>query len=180
MSQITLVTGNPNKLDELRVVFPQHVSLTYKKLDIVEIQGEPREIVTDKLQRAYDAVRGPVIVEDVSAELGCHGGLPGPYIKYYEKQLGSEALWRLSNNEPDKKAIIRCTIGFYDGKTMHIDEGVVHGSVVAPRGQNGFGFDFVFVPDGYNTTIAEMTPDEKNAISWRGLAVRKLAAKLFE
>ncbi len=76
MTQLTLVTGNLDKLTELQAVFPPEVELTHRKLDIVEIQGEPSEIVIDKLQRAYEAVKGPVIVEDVSAELACHNGLP--------------------------------------------------------------------------------------------------------
>lgn len=178
MTQITLVTGNPNKLAELQAIFPPELELTHAGLDIVEIQGKPSAIVADKLQKAYQAVGGPVIVEDVSAELGCLGGLPGPYVKDYEKKLGKGALWRLAEHAADKSVVIRCTMGFFDGQTQIIEEGVVKGAVVAPRGENGFGFDFVLVPDGHTKTTAEMSPQEKNQISWRGLAARALAAKL--
>lgn len=179
MAQITLITGNPGKLAELQAIFPPEMELTYRKLDITEIQGEPQEIVADKLQRAYDAIKGPVIVEDVSAELACQNGLPGPYIKYYEKKLGQGALWHLAEHADDKSVTIRCTMGYFDGHTNTIEEGVVNGTVVPPRGENGFGFDFVFVPDGQTRTTAEMTPEEKNEISWRALAARALADKLM-
>lgn len=179
MSKITLVTGNPNKLSELQAIFPPEVELTHADIDITEIQGEPDEVVADKLQKAYEAVGSPVIVEDVSAELACHNGLPGPYIKHYEKKLGKGALWTLAQHAVDKSVIIRCTMGYFDGDVKIIEEGVVNGTVVPPRGENGFGFDFVFVPEGQTKTTAEMAPAEKNQISWRGLATRALVARLY-
>lgn len=180
MNKVTLVTGNPNKLVELEAVFPPSVELTPQALDVVEIQGEPRDIVVDKLKKAYELVEGPVIVEDVSAELDCQNGLPGPYIKYYEKKLGKGALWQLAEHADDKSVTIRCSMGFFDGDSIIIEEGVVSGTVVSPRGEHGFGFDFVFVPDGHTRTTAEMSAEEKNEMSWRGLAARALVARLSE
>lgn len=69
MREIVLVTGNPGKLRELQAIFPSDIGLSSKALDIVEIQGESHDIVSDKLERAYQQVGKPVIVEDVSAEL---------------------------------------------------------------------------------------------------------------
>ena len=182
MRQITLVTGNLHKLAELQAVFPAEANLTHAKLDIDEIQGEnadPHEILEDKLKKAYAIVKAPVVVEDVSAELDCLNGLPGPFVKFFEKKLGKAALWILAKNADDKGATMRCVMGYYDGSRLEVVDGTVAGTIVAPRGENGFGFDFVFVPEGYDRTTAEMTAEEKNKISWRGLAARELADRLF-
>lgn len=179
---ITFVTGNLNKVAELREIFPAAANLTHTKLNIDEIQGEnadPHEILEDKLKKAYALVKTPVVVEDVSAELNCLNGLPGPFVKFFEKKLGKAALWILAERADDKRATMRCVMGYYDGSRMEVVDGVVEGTIVAPRGENGFGFDFVFVPDGQDRTTAEMTTEEKNQISWRGKAARELAKRLF-
>jgi XTP/dITP diphosphohydrolase len=63
----------------------------------------------------------------------------------------------------------------------HVVEGVLRGSLTTePRGKNGFGYDPIFVPEGYTQTTAEMSPEEKNAISHRGVAFRALAKKIRE
>lgn len=181
-TRITLVTGNLNKLAELQAIFPQEANLTHAKLDIAEIQGEnadPHEILEDKLRKAYAILKAPVIVEDVSAELNCLNGMPGPFVKFFEKKLGKAALWILAQHADDKGAHMRCTMGYYDGNRFEVVDGVVEGTIVPPRGENGFGFDFVFVPDGHDRTTAEMTAEEKNQISWRALAARKLVERLF-
>lgn len=185
--EIVLITGNPGKLAELQVVFPPEVGLDYEKLDIEEIQGEgdSRKIVDDKLRRAYEAIGKPVIVEDVSAELVALNGLPGPFVKFFERPkkeggLGKGGLYILLLGHDDKRATIRCTMGYFDGQADPvIVEGVTHGTIVEPRGENGFGFDSCFVPDGHTRTQAEMTPEEKNQISYRYLAAKALTEALF-
>lgn len=179
MKNIYVVTGNPGKLRELQVIFPASLNLAAKKLDIDEIQSmDLHKIVRDKLERAYDQLQAPVIVDDVSAELACLGGLPGPFMRYFEETFGDRALWELAQHYEDHSATIRCTMGYYDGKDMKIVDGVVKGEIVPPRGKNGFGFDFVFVPEGESRTNAEMTPEEKNQISHRALAIKKLVTAL--
>ncbi len=178
MNTITIVTGNPNKLKEIRRLAPTSFELAMQKLDLPEIQSmDLHEIVRDKLQRAYEAIGTPVIVEDVSAGLDNLGGLPGPFFKFFEQRLGSQALLHLSK-KPGEPITITCTAGYYDGHEMTIVDGVIHGTVVKPCGDNGFGFDPVVVPDGESRTMAEMSAREKNAISHRGQAFRALFARL--
>jgi inosine triphosphate pyrophosphatase len=175
-SPITIVTGNPNKLKELEKVLPASLKLTARKLDLDEIQSlDLHEIVRHKLRQAYEQVVGPVIVEDVSAELAKLNGLPGPFVKYFEQQLGKGALYTLGG---EGRVRIICTIGYYDGITEHIVDGVLEGRIVAPRGEEGFGFDFVIIPDGYDKTMAELGLDVKNTISHRYQAAKALAEML--
>lgn len=179
MTEITLVTGNSNKLTELRSIFPATVNLTSRGLDLPEIQSmDPHEIVSDKLQSAYNELHRPVIVEDVSAELAALNGLPGPFIKFVEQSLGRGALYELCKGHKDKRALIRCTMGYFDGDKQTIVDGSVRGTIVEPRGENGFGFDFVFVPEGEVRTNAEMSPEEKNQKSHRYLAASALLEQL--
>lgn len=179
---ITLVTGNPDKLREFQAIFPDGIELATKKLDIAEIQGEkadPYEIVRAKLKSAYSLIKGPVIVEDTSAELDCLKGLPGPFIKFFEARLGPDALWQLAQHSNNHSAIIRSVMGYKDADCEIIVEGAVNGKVVLPVGKNGFGFDCVFVPEGYDITTAQMSSEEKNKVSWRAKATKALAEAIF-
>lgn len=175
MKTATLVTGNQNKLAELQAILPADFELDAKKLDLPEIQSlDPFEVVGEKLRAAFKILNKPVIVEDVSAELSCLNGLPGPFIRYFEERLGPSALHKLTRGYDDKKVTIRCTMGYFDGEQQKIFDGAVNGTIVAPRGDNGFGFDSVVITDGFEITNAEMSPEQKNSISHRALAVAGL------
>ncbi len=177
MTKLFLVTGNPNKLREWQAMMPEGITLESADIDLIEIQSDnPEEIVEDKLRRAYEHAGQPVMVEDVDAGLEKLGGLPGPFIKFFNGRLGKDALYQLAGGEGEK-ATVACTAGYYDGETMIIVRGEVHGTVVAPRGDS-FGFDIVFVPDGETQTYAEMTPEKKNSLSHRSKAIRLLFEKL--
>lgn len=179
MKEFYLVTGNPGKLRELQAIFPMSVKLRARELDLSEIQSmDSEEIIRDKLDRAFAEIKKPVIVEDVSVELGCLNGLPGPFIRYFEERLGRGALHELTRHYDDKSVLARCTMGYFDGEDRYIVHGEMRGTVVAPRGENGFGFDFVFVAEGQTKTNAELSPEEKNKISHRARAVEQLVKAL--
>lgn len=177
MQQIFLVTGNQNKLREWQQMIPPTITLEAIDIDLIEIQGDnPEEIVADKAKRAYDHVGKPVIVEDVDAGLEKLNGLPGPFIKFFIKKLGKDALFQLAGNEGER-AVVGCTAAYYDGKELIVARGEVNGTVVAPRGDS-FGFDIVFVPDGEIQTYAQMSPEKKNSLSHRHKAIEALVEKL--
>lgn len=172
-----IVSGNAGKISEFRRLIPATVPFENVDLDLPEIQSlDSAEIIADKAKRAFAIVGKPVVVEDVTAGLSALNGLPGPFIKYFEKQLGNDALFRLGGE--GAAAIVTCTIGYYDGTVLRIAKGSVHGTVHAARGTNGFGFDCCFVPDGQPKTYAEMLVEEKDAISHRALAVQDLLQQL--
>lgn len=159
-------------------MFPPDIDLKSVDIDIDEIQSLDNElIIKDKARRAYEHVGKPVIVEDVSAGLDGLGGLPGPFIKYFEQTLGQDALYQVAPRD-NQRATITITLALYDGREFILAEGKVMGYVVASRGDNGFGFDHCFVPDGQTKTYAEMTPAEKDSISHRSMAIKQLVTKL--
>lgn len=176
--QITIVTGNPGKVREIRAMAMGRLDFSMQNLDLPEIQSlDLKAIVTEKLMHAYKDVKGPVIVDDVSAGLDCLEGLPGPFIKFFNQKLGDDSLWKLANARQEKVTVC-CMAAYYDGKKTLFGEGIIHGMVVSPRGTNGFGFDMVVIPDGHTQTMAEMTEPEKMKISHRGLAFRDLLEQI--
>lgn len=176
--KITLVTGNKNKLAEWRRLLPDDIELTAADIDLEEIQSLDLEaIVIDKAKRAYEHVGSPVLVEDVSAGLVGLGGLPGPFIKYFEIQLGEDALYKLATTD-NKDAVVTCMIGYYDGARAIAARGDIRGTVVSYRGDVGFGFDHVFVPEGQTETYAEMGRAAKDAISHRSQAIKEMLRQL--
>jgi len=178
MKDIFLVTGNAHKLAEWRRLLPDDIHIESVDIDLPEIQSiNPEEIVADKAKRAYEVVGKPVIVEDVSAGLSKLGGLPGPFVKFFIKTLGQDVLHILAGNEHEA-ATVSCAVAYYDGEDLITVRGDVKGSVVASRGDGGFGFDKTFVPDGRSLTYAEMTPDEKDTVSHRSVAIRLFVSAL--
>lgn len=178
----TLVTGNAHKLvDFERVLFP-FLPYDVQDINFDESQGPSRErIITAKALSAFEVVGGPVIVEDVAAELPALNGMPGPFIKHFEDRNGDDALLMLAVGN-DKRATITSTIALYDGETIIIGIGDSHGTLVPMRGENSYGFDKVFVPNnqpgGDTKTIAEMTVAEKDAVSERVKAIQDLLSQL--
>lgn len=179
MNKIFLVTGNAHKLEEWQRQLPADIEIESIDLDLPEIQSiDPEEIMADKAKRAYEATGKPVVVEDVSAGLEKLGGLPGPFIKFFIKALGGGALFELAGKE-NEPAVVSCSIAYYDGKELLTVRGDVKGSVVAPRGDSGFGFDGTFVPDGQSLTYAEMTSEQKDSVSHRSVAIKLFLEHLY-
>lgn len=177
MQTIYVVTGNRHKLAS----FERHLKgydFEMIDLDLPEIQSmSSQDIITDKVMRAYAKVGKPVVVEDVSVNLEALNGMPGPFIKFFEEQMGEDAIYRLTEGR-SPVAIVTSTIGYYNGAKLIITEGIVQGQVVAPRGDNGWGFDGCFMPDGQTKTYGQMSFEEKDAISHRSLSIAALLAKL--
>lgn len=180
MNSITLVTGNPNKLKEIQLITGSKVKLISRSIDLPEIQSlDLKEIVDNKVKAAYDIVKSPVIIEDVSAGLDDLEGLPGPFYKFFRDKLGDIILVKLAKIAKSNKITIQCIAAYYDGNKILYGIGIVHGKAVDPRGENGFGFDPIVLPNGHKRTFAEMLPKEKNKISHRGQAFTKLFEQLI-
>lgn len=101
--------------------------------------------------------------------------MPGPYIKWFLDKIGPEGLHRLLTGWDDKSASAICTIGYWDGEQVHLFKGIIEGTIVPPRGPEGaYGFDYVFQPNGYDKTLAQLGFQVKNTISHRSRAVSAL------
>lgn len=157
--QPVFITGNQHKADYLAKLL--NIPLRHQKVELDELQSlDLHEIVEHKVRQAYDAIKAPVLVEDVSLVFSALGGLPGPYIKWFIEYAGPEACCRILNDFDDRSAVIRCTFGYFNGDTVTMFDSEMKGSISKhPRGDNGYGFDTIFICDGYDITRAEMTPE---------------------
>lgn len=177
--QITFVTGNQGKYEEAKQIISD---LLQQDIDLIEIQGiDPKPIIAHKLSEAQNILTGSIIVEDTSLYIEGLNGLPGPQIKWFMKTIGNEGIVKIANSFGNTKATAKVVIGYSDeqGK-VEFFEGSIDGEIVAPRGDNGFGWDPIFQPTGLDKTFAEMTQEEKNQISMRKIAFQKLKDFLQE
>jgi XTP/dITP diphosphohydrolase len=173
---ILFITGNPEKLREVQTLLPD---VEGRDLDLCEIQElDARSIIRAKLAEAQRLHRASLMVEDTSLSLDGMNGLPGPFIKWFLKAVGLEGVYHLTELF-GTRATARTLIGFA-GENGHIAffEGVVSGTIVSPRGSDGFGWDPLFQPDGQQKTFAEMVPAEKHRFSMRRLAIEQLRKHL--
>ncbi|MEI6478041.1 MAG: non-canonical purine NTP pyrophosphatase [bacterium] len=173
MENITFITGNTAKAEQL--AFHLKAPIAHKKLDLVEIQSlDLEEVVRDKAERAYAIMQSPVLVEDTSLRFSALGRLPGPLIKWFLTDLGNDGLAHLVDGK-DRTATAEVMFGLHDGTTCHIFTGSKKGRIAEiPRGEKGFGWDPVFIPEGHDKTWAEMTLEEQSETSMRRIALAKL------
>ena len=174
MTQITFITGNPGKAERIRKHLP--IELLHQAIDLNEIQSlNLQEVAGHKAQEAYKFVQGPVLVEDVSLVFNALGALPGPLIKWFLKELDNPGLCKLLDGYTDRSAVAKVCFALFDGKETHFFENERTGTIVIePRGKKLFGWDTIFIPDGYEKTWGEMTEEETVPSSMRRPALKKL------
>jgi len=178
---LIFVTGNANKLKEVRAILAKsNIEIDSQDLDIPEIQGTTREVAIAKCRAAAEQLGGPCITEDTALCFEAMNGLPGPYIKYFMKELGHDGLNKMLVGFPSKAAWALCTFAYSAGPGSEpiLFEGRTDGQVVPARGDNKFGWDPIFEPDGTGQTYAEMSTERKNTLSHRYRALEKLQAYL--
>lgn len=157
--QITFITGNQKKADYLAKYLGYPVD--HLKMDLDEIQSlDLKEIVEHKVRQAFEKIQTPVIVEDVSLEFEALGGLPGPFIRFFVDQVPFDTICSMINGK-SRRATAKCVFGYYDGKVLKLLEGGLSGAIAeTPAGENGYGFDKFFIPDGYTVTRAQLNEED--------------------
>ena len=179
LNQFKFVTGNPNKVREANEI----LGLT---LDSVHVEGlfeiqspDIDAVVRHKAEQAYSILKCPVMVEDSGLVFHAWNGLPGALVKWFEETVSCDGMLKMLEGFDDRGATAICCFAVYDGKDMKITRGEVNGTLSSnTRGSNGFGWDVIFIPEGYEETYGEMAAKEKNAISHRKRALDKLRREL--
>ncbi|KAL4942839.1 hypothetical protein BDV06DRAFT_221777 [Aspergillus oleicola] len=180
MKTLNFITGNKNKLAEVRAILGDVIDVQNLAVDVPEIQGTIEEIAKEKCRHAANAVGSPVLTEDTALEFHALKGLPGPYIKSFLEALSHEGLNKMLDSFETRGAEAVCTFAFSSGPGSEplIFQGRTEGTIVRPRGPANFGWDPVFEHEG--KTYAEMTKEEKNKVSHRYKALVKLQKWLAE
>lgn len=175
---LILVSSNPNKGIEVERILG--VPVLRVSLSLPEIQAATVEEVTRyKLEVAKTKGYGRLIVEDVSLGFDELGNFPGPYVRWLLEAAGGRGLAAIAYALNNRSARAQCCVGYWDGTRVTMFLGETKGEIlVEPRGAGHFGWDAWFQPAGSTKTFAEMTDDEKDAVSHRGAAYRELAGFL--
>jgi XTP/dITP diphosphohydrolase len=192
---IVLATRNKHKVEELSAML-RDLPVRILSLDdlsdmpiVVEDGATLEENAVKKAVSASSASGLAAIADDTGLEVEALGGAPGVRSARYAGADGdTEAnnrrlLDELCGVSPDeRKAVFRCVIALSDTRGgVWTAEGLTRGTILtAPRGAGGFGYDALFLPDGHGRTYAEMSPEEKNAVSHRGNAINKARGLVLE
>jgi XTP/dITP diphosphohydrolase len=173
-------TGNEHKLLEANAVLSQYGMEAVKLDDYhkLEIQSNDLEdIASSALVLILQKTDKPVFVEDSGLFVHELNGFPGPYSSYVFDTIGVEGILKLLEGGKSRKAEFRSSVAFgMGGKWLADFNSTAEGTIqLQPRGQNGFGFDPIFVPIWTQKTFAEMELKEKIIYSHRSKALSKLA-----
>jgi len=186
-----LATANPGKINEMREIlseFDINVA-TRKELGIdMEVEETGSTFIENAMLKAAAICKAadlPAIADDSGLVIDALDGQPGLYSSTFGgEELNNEQrvtyLLKLMENMEHRSAKFVCTIvcAFPDGSILSA-RGECNGSILTePRGKGGFGYDPVFLPQGYDKSMAELPADEKNRISHRGLALKEFAGLL--
>ncbi|MGZ5431455.1 MAG: non-canonical purine NTP pyrophosphatase [Thermoanaerobaculia bacterium] len=175
---LILVSTNPNKGIEAERILGMPVLRV--ALALPEIQAATVEDITRyKLEVARTKGYSRLIVEDVSLGFDELGNFPGPYVRWLLEAAGGKGLAAIAYALNNRAARAQCCVGYWDGRELSVFLGEVAGEIlVQPRGARHFGWDAWFQPRDSQKTFAEMTEEEKDAVSHRGRAYRMLGEHL--
>jgi XTP/dITP diphosphohydrolase len=187
--KLVFATNNQHKLKELQAILGDHFELlSLKEIGCFEeipeeqptLEGNARQ----KAEFIYEKYGYSCFADDTGLEIDALNGDPGVYSARYageakDPQANMDKVLANLKNEDNRKARFRTVISLVlDGEEKQF-EGVVEGEITREKqGGSGFGYDPIFLPAGYNKTFAEMDLSEKNEISHRARAVRKLVEYL--
>ena len=176
--QLILVSSNPNKGIEVERILGApilRVSLTLPEIQAATVE----EITRYKLEVAKSKGYARLVVEDVSLGFDELGNFPGPYVRWLLEAAGGTGLAAIAYALNNRAARAQCCVGYWDGQQVRLFLGETPGEIlVKPRGERHFGWDAWFQPRNSKKTFAEMSAEEKDAISHRGVAYRLLAGHL--
>jgi len=188
--ELVFATNNPHKLYEVsRILSPRFTLLSLKDINCYDEIPEDfttlQENASQKAWYIYNKYKKNCFADDTGLEVDILNGEPGVFSARYagdDKNPAQNIVKLLQNlqGKENRKARFRTVIALVlDGKEF-LFEGKVEGSIIEiPRGIDGFGYDPVFLPEGFNQTFAEMDIALKNSISHRGRAIEKLATFLL-
>jgi XTP/dITP diphosphohydrolase len=194
--RLLIATTNPGKLRELRALLADLKDIEVVGLDVVD---DPPEVVENAPDFAGNAIEKAtqlaaasnlaVLADDSGLEVDALGGAPGVRSARYagahanDDDNNAKLIAALRDVPPPRTARYRVVLALCDPSgrlgPVHTEDGVCEGSIVLePRGNGGFGYDPYFVPEGDTRTMAELSAKEKNAISHRARATKKMAQHL--
>ena len=189
--KIVFATNNQHKLSEIRQILGGRVEVLSLNdigcnVDIPETGSTLEENALQKAQYVYDHYHIDCFADDTGLEVDALNGAPGVYSARYagyghDSEANMTKLLNELGENNNRSARFRTVIALIQQGEVHEFEGIVNGQIIRERrGGEGFGYDPIFQPDGYDQTFAELGLDIKNQISHRARATRKFAEYLLK
>lgn len=183
--KIVLSTSNPHKVKEILEIVDIDLDWDVKILKVEEDGLTFEENAVKKAKASYE-LYGSSVADDSGLEIYALDNFPGirsaRFMEGANYSIKNAKIIEMLKDVPESKRGARfvCVAVYYDGKP-HAFEGVIEGKIsFEPHGENGFGYDPIFIPSGYDMTMAELSKAEKNKISHRAKAFKKFAEFLTE
>lgn len=190
MQKLLVATGNSHKTDEIRAILGEDYVVSDLKahpelLEVEETGTTFLENATLKAVEISKQVEGLILSDDSGLEVDALGGEPGVYSSRYAGEAGNDAannkkLLHELQGEDIRTARFRCVMVLaQDGEVLASFDGAVEGRMLSElHGEGGFGYDPLFVPDGYDQTFSQLSEGIKNQLSHRAVAMQKVVAWL--
>jgi len=173
---IFFVSGNKNKFNEiLPVMLKNNIQIQYFKQDLIEIQSKRiEEIAKQKAKDAYNFIQKPVLVEDDGLFIEELKGFPGQYSSFIYETIGNDGILKLLKNIRDRKAVFKAVIAYFDNNIEKYFTGEINGKIVEKKLGFGWGYDPIFVPEGFTVSFGQLHENgKKYQISHRFIATKK-------
>lgn len=187
--KLVFATNNQHKLTEIKAILGEQMEILSLNdidchVDIPETADTLEGNAKMKAEYIYQHFHLDCFADDTGLEVKALNGAPGIYSARYageghDSQANMKKLLENLKEEEDREAQFRTVICLIEGGEEHFFEGLVKGEIIREkRGEAGFGYDPIFVPEGFDMTFAELGEDIKNQISHRARAVNKLCTYL--
>ncbi len=185
MQKLIFATNNLHKLQEIRdLLIDKFDIISLEQIGIKEDIPETADTLEgNALQKArfvYKKIQSDCFADDTGLEVDALGGIPGVYSARYAGENASfddnmDKLLAALENHENRRARFRTAIALIINGDEYLFEGSVEGTILKEKaGHEGFGYDAIFLPEGFEKSFAEMASVQKNAISHRGRSVQKL------
>lgn len=178
MKKIIYVTGNWSKINSAkRILEPLGIEVDNIKMDTTEIQADTvEEVAMHSAKEASEKLKMDVLKNDTGLYVEALGGFPGPYTHYVDEKIGEDGLLKLLKGIKNRNACFIEAFAYCEyGKDPIVFKSITKGKIATSKsGKYGWSWDFIFIPDGYEKTMANY-PDDERCLVWNTEAYNEIA-----
>jgi len=191
MNKLVFATNNAHKLAEVKAILePQFTIISLNELNCNDEIPETADTLQGnallKATYIHDKFGLDCFADDTGLEIAELNGEPGVYSARYAGEDNNSTnnmnkVLKLLENKTNRKACFRTVIALFQGENTIFFDGKINGDIaLSPQGESGFGYDPIFIPEGFQLSFAQLSSEEKNSISHRAIAVSKLIDFLLQ
>jgi len=191
MNKLVFATNNAHKLAEVKAILePQFTIISLNELNCNDEIPETADTLQGnallKATYIHDKFGLDCFADDTGLEIVELNGEPGVYSARYAGEDNNSTnnmnkVLKLLENKTNRKACFRTVIALFQGENTIFFDGKINGDIaLSPQGESGFGYDPIFIPEGFQLSFAQLSSEEKNSISHRAIAVSKLIDYLLQ